>query len=546
MEKRGIFRKLLNPSGRAIAYICLIAFCIGLIMWRDRTVDSDNAYLHDIYSKNKKVEMESTITSDPEDKKTYWRYEVTVKDFGTVGGPAGDAKMLVKEKSRAVAPNVKNDGTQNMSAGANSASSSSSSFSPNPQTPTYGDHIKFMARISKPKVIESDDGRDFDYEYFLQKDGIFYLADIDQVQTIAANQASRVTYYLYKIKKSFMQNVENILPAPYAFLATGLVISGKGSLDKDLQTQFQKVGLIHIVVLSGSNVSIVGEAISKFFSFLPKLWGGIFGSLGIILFGMMTGGGSTVNRSVIMSIIGIYARLSGRQNSGFVSLMVAGTFMLIQNPKLLLHDPSFQLSFMATLAMIFLAGPIEEILKRTKTKAEQFFENTIANISAGESSLIGVSGLRLASRLTFMSLKIIPESLISLVATCVATQIFTLPFIIRFSGVVSLVALPVNMIILPFIPFTMLFVFLTGVVSFISPLIACLPALVSYALLKYELVVVGYFSSLTFSAVKLPNISSAAFLFSYAAIGILVLILNSSRRQPGSPSASPKINTTPV
>ncbi len=92
----------------------------------------------------------------------------------------------------------------------------------------------------------------------------------------------------------------------------------------------------------------------------------------------------------------------------------------------------------------------------------------------------------------------------------------------------------------------MLFVFLTGVVSFISPLIACLPALVSYALLKYELIVVGYFSSLTFSAVKLPNISSATFIFSYAAIGILVLVLNVNHAKPRALSESLKINTTPV
>jgi predicted membrane metal-binding protein len=501
----------IRPGARTLSYIYLFAFCVGLIFWRDHTVDVDNAYLRETYSMDKKVELEGVITSDPEDKKTYWRYEVSIKDSKT-GDTGGDAKMLVKEKNRAM-PDISKSSSSSASSSLSKESPLSLPFS---AAPTYGDHVKFMARISKPKVIESDDGRDFDYQYFLQKDGIFYLADIDQVQTLAANQASRVTYHLYKFKKSFMQNVEDLLPAPYAFLATGLVISGKGSLDKDLQTQFQKVGLIHIVVLSGSNVSIVGEAISKFLSFLPKLWGGIFGSLGIILFGMMTGGGSTVNRSVIMSIIGIYARLSGRRNSGFVSLMFAGTLMLIQNPKLLLHDPSFQLSFMATLAMIFLAGPIEEFLKRTKSK--------VAQLSETKSWRPG----RIALRIISMSLKLIPDSLISLVSTCIATQIFTLPFIIRFSGVVSLVALPVNTIILPFIPFTMLFVFLTGVVCFISPLIAHVPALVSYVLLKFELVTVGYFSSLSFSAVKLPNISPAMFLLSYVLISFLVVFLNSN------------------
>lgn len=510
-------------KSRIAIQICLIVFCIALIFIRYKIANFDNEYLYKIFVKNQTVQLEGIIVSDPENKKTYWRYEVLIK--------AQDlpyAKILVKEKMRAIKlPKNNTEQYPDVSDKEGLKISNRENVEP-----FYGDYIRFTAKLAKPKIIESEDGRDFDYEYFLQKDDIFYLADIEGVQTLAKNQASYLTHYLYKIKKSFMQNIENILPAPYAFLATGLVISGKGSLDKELQEQFQKVGLIHIVVLSGSNVSIVGEAISKFFSFLPKFWGGVFGSLGIILFGMMTGGGATVCRSVIMSIIGIYVRLSNRKNSGFISLMFAGSLMLIHNPKLLLHDPSFQLSFMATLGLIFLASPIEDFLKKTKDTMQARY------------------------RIFSVSLKIIPQSLLSLVATCIATQIFTLPFIIRFSGVVSNLALLVNTAVLPFIPLTMLFVFLTGAVSFISPLIAHVPALVSYILLKYELLVVGYFSALSFSSVKLPNISTTNFLLLYFVISLFTLMANSKSiftrndTKDDAPKdhelVSVKINTTPV
>ena len=483
--------------------------CITIFV-RYQNAEFDNEFLKELFLRNEKVELEGVIVSDPENKKTYWRYEVIIKNSSSENNASKteanadniNAKILVKEKSRA------SKDTAQLTEFTELAKLDDSTY------PTYGDHIKFIAKLSKPKLIEGKDGRDFDYEYFLQKDDIFYLADIEQVETVATNQANPLTRFLYKVKKNFMENIEDILPAPYAFLATGLVISGKGSLDKELQEQFQKVGLIHIVVLSGSNVSIIGEAISKCFSFLPKLWGGIFGSIGIILFGMMTGGGATVYRSVIMSIIGIYTRLSGRTNSGFISLMVAGACMLIHNPKLLLHDPSFQLSFIATLGLIFLASPIEEFLKRTNTK--------------------------------------IPSSLISLISTCIATQIFTLPFIIRFSGVISLVALPTNTAVLPLIPFTMLFVFLTGAVSFISPIIAYLPAFVSYVFLKIELLIVVYFASLPFSAITVPNISTPIFVILYFFIFLLVIIATSNNEKTkkqmddGSKQDSLKINTTPV
>lgn len=516
MEKVSKLEQIFEPQrSKIFAYIGMSLLACIIIFVRYQNEDFDNAFLKELFLRNEKVELEGIIISDPENKKTYWRYEVLIKNSSSKTSASNtDAKLLVKEKSRA-----QKDIAQLAELG-------DSTF------PIYGDHIKFIAKLSKPKLIEGKDGRDFDYEYFLQKDDIFYLADIEQVETIATNQANPLTRFLYKVKKNFMQNIEDVLPSPYAFLATGLVISGKGSLDKELQEQFQKVGLIHIVVLSGSNVSIIGEAISKCFSFLPKLWGGIFGSIGIILFGMMTGGGATVYRSVIMSIIGIYTRLSGRTNSGFISLMVAGACMLIHNPKFLLHDPSFQLSFMATLGLIFLASPIENFLKRTVE-----FAKTVTMTTSMKAKKTNTK---------------IPSGLISLISTCIATQIFTLPFIIKFSGIISLVALPTNIAVLPLIPFTMLFVFLTGAVSFISPVIAYLPAFVSYVFLKIELIIVGYFASLSFSAITVPNISTSTFAILYFLIFLLVIIANSNNglrkkcMDNGSSRDSLKINTTPV
>ena len=506
MEKISKLEQSPEPQRlKVFAYICMSLLACIIIFVRYQNADFDNPFLKELFFKDEKVELEGIVISDPENKKTHWRYEVLIKTSSN----KNDAKILVKEKSRAPEDVVQLT---------ESAKLDDSTF------PTYGDHIRFIAKLSKPKLIEGKDGRDFDYEHFLQKDDIFYLANIEQVEVIDTNQANRLAHFLYKVKKNFMQNIEDVLPSPYAFLATGLVISGKGSLDKELQEQFQKVGLIHIVVLSGSNVSIIGEAISKCFSFLPKFWGGIFGSIGIILFGMMTGGGATVYRSVIMSIIGICTRLSGRTNSGFISLMVAGAFMLIHNPKLLLHDPSFQLSFMATLGLIFLSSPIENFLKRT----------------LGNIRIIKKTNIK------------IPPGLISLISTCVATQIFTLPFIIKFSGIVSLVALPTNILVLPLIPFTMLFVFLTGAISFISPVIAYLPAFVSYVFLKIELLIVDYFASLSFSAITVPNISTSTFAILYFFIFLLVIIANSNKGASkncidnGSIQDSVKINTTPV
>ncbi len=352
---------------------------------------------------------------------------------------------------------------------------------------SYGDEIEFSAILEKPEIIEGTDGRDFDYARYLSKDNIFYIAEGRNASVISRDNRNAVVASLFEIKRAFVSNLNQSLPSPHSFLAGGLVISGKGSLDEDLQDQFQKAGLIHIVVLSGFNISVIGEAIMRAVSFLPKAFAGGFGAASIILFSIMTGAGATVVRSALMSIIGIYARLSGKTNSALASLFAAALLMLVHNPKLAAYDPSFQLSFTATLGLILYADPIERLLRYCLVR----------------------SGA-LARR--------IPEGVIALASSTLATQIFTLPLIMRFSGLVSIVALPVNILVLPLIPLTMLFVCLTGAVSFISGEAAMLPAFVSWILLSYELLMVRISSSLPFSSIQLPPVVWKAVFAGYGAM----------------------------
>ena len=89
------------------------------------------------------------------------------------------------------------------------------------------------------------------------------------------------------------------------------------------------------------------------FSFLPKFGSMSFGVLGIILFAVMTGGSATVIRASAMALLVVLAKATRRQYDITRALIIVGLFMIIQNPKILVFDSSFQLSFLATLALIF-------------------------------------------------------------------------------------------------------------------------------------------------------------------------------------------------
>lgn len=351
---------------------------------------------------------------------------------------------------------------------------------------TYNDHVSFSGKISAPFNFKSDSGRAFDYIGYLAKDDVFFEIKSAKVEyavgknrentpvsAVGQRNGSIFSVFtsansiLFSIKRRFVANLEHVLGEPHAALAAGLVVGEKSSLGKDLLNDFRIVGLIHIVVLSGFNITIVADALRRMLSFLPRVWGITVGGVGIGLFGILVGGGATVVRSCFMAGVALSADLIRRDYNVVRALMFAGLIMLIQNPMILLHDPSFQLSFLATLGLILLASPIE---KKLGFIPEKF----------------GMRGI---------------------VASTIATQIFVSPYILYMMGTISIIGMVVNILVLPLIPATMLFVFLTGAFGFFSGFLAHIVGWITHLLLSYELFMVEHFARIPFASATVPAFS---------------------------------------
>jgi competence protein ComEC len=264
-----------------------------------------------------------------------------------------------------------------------------------------------------------------------------------------------------------------MLPEPQSSLAAGILIDGKQSINGELQEKFRKTGLVHIVVLSGYNVSIVAEAITKVFMFLPRFAGMFSAIAGIIAFALITGASATVIRASIMAIIVILSRMSLRNYDPARGLFIASFLMLVHNPSILLNSPSFQLSFLATFAVI----RVVPVFERWGSLIPKRF------------------GLR------------------DLVISNIVVQAFLFPVLSWMTGFVSVVSLPVNLLVLPFIPLTMLMNFITAMIGLVPLSIfnfLALPfAFISQTLLSYELAVVNFFSALSFAEVSFRGFSIA-------------------------------------
>jgi competence protein ComEC len=332
---------------------------------------------------------------------------------------------------------------------------------------TYGDRVVLEGVLDVPKSFETDLGREFDYAGYLAKDKIHYQMFYPEVEKVGSGEGVWIKEQLFVYKHALLENISKVLHEPYAALAGGLIVGAKQSLGEDLLQKFRDVGLIHIVVLSGYNVTIIAITIMYILSFLPRLWRVGVGSVAIILFTIMTGAGATIVRASIMAILIVVGKNLGRKVDLLRLLAIAVFFMVLHNPMIVVYDPSFQLSALAMLGLILLPSVLE---KYVVWIPEKF-------------------GFR------------------EIILATVSTQIFVLPALMYMTGQVSVVSLVVNILVLPIIPITMLFGFLTGIAGFISTGLSGVFAWLAFIFLYYEVTIVELFAKLPFASLTLPSVS---------------------------------------
>jgi competence protein ComEC len=350
----------------------------------------------------------------------------------------------------------------------------------------YGDYVLIKGRLDLPENFETDTGREFDYVSFLAKDGIGYQMYRPEISLIERERGNFTKRILLIAKKYFVKNLESAIPTPHSSLAGGILLGAKHSLGKELNDAFRQSGLIHIVVLSGYNVTIVADFIIKIFSFLPKYVGVIGGMFGITAFALITGSGATVVRASIMACIALIGRSTGRTYNILRALFLAACVMVFHNPFILISDPSFQLSCMATFALV---------------ACSPFFEK----------------------KLYFLPEKM---GIRATVASTLATQFFLLPMLIYMTGMVSIVSLVTNILVLVVVPVAMGVSFMVGMIGFASGFLSIVVGYAAYLLLQYMLLVVEVFSSLPFAYINLPQISAWLVFIFYLIFSIVYVFLN--------------------
>lgn len=319
----------------------------------------------------------------------------------------------------------------------------------------YGDELVFNCRVESPEAFEG-----FAYDRYLATQGIVAVCYQPQFIDVHPSESWSVIGAILVLKDWATGTLYAILPEPHASFLSGLLFGGSTALSSELKDDFRATGTSHILAASGFNVSIFSVAFLSFIlsTKIGRKRGLLLTWVLLAVYVVIAGASAAVVRAGIMGGLVVLEHWISRKAYMLNAFLLTGSLMLLFNP-LILQDVGFQLSFVATIAIISFTKPVSQ-------------------------------------RLTF-----IPEviGLRESFAASLTAIVLTLPIVLWHFGAISLVAPFANLLVLPLVPYAMA---VTGISILVGGVILKLGILVSLPAWAFSYVmlrIVSAFGSIPFA-----------------------------------------------
>ncbi|OGY25823.1 MAG: hypothetical protein A2134_00210 [Candidatus Woykebacteria bacterium RBG_16_39_9b] len=169
--------------------------------------------------------------------------------------------------------------------------------------------------------------------------------------TIKEESSNLVIRFLAAVRSRMKTVIEKSLPEPAAALLKGLLLGIKSDLPDDFSDNLRRTGTIHVVVVSGFNISLVGGFFLSLAGILRRRVAITASLIAILFYTLLTGATAPTVRAAIMGGLAFGANFFGRANFPIYTLVLAAYIMVFLSPQVI-FDIGFQLSFFATAGIL--------------------------------------------------------------------------------------------------------------------------------------------------------------------------------------------------
>ncbi len=292
-----------------------------------------------------------------------------------------------------------------------------------PPFPIYrhGDRLAVTGVLNTPRAAERPG--DFDYRAYLAHRGIHVLIPVPKEVRLLPAAGSGPLRLLYEAREACRATMVRLLPEPQASLIVGILLGIQSSIPDDVYANFSATGTSHILVVSGWNFTIVAALLGGLTARLHLgRWSAFWLTLAIMwVYAMFTGGSAAVLRAAVMASLMVLARSSERRSEPWTLLLSACWIISAADPHTL-WDLGFQLSSLATASLFAFARPVEGWISGRRPFAWPWMAPFTEALTA-----------------------------------TLAAQVLTLPLILSAFGNLSLIAPLANVLLVPVVPYAMLF-----------------------------------------------------------------------------------------
>lgn len=349
----------------------------------------------------------------------------------------------------------------------------------------YGDRIQIKGKIETPKNFISS----FDYKEYLRKERIYSIMHSPEVSLISSGNGNLFFAQIFFLKEKLKKTAKILLP-PEGAILSAITLGDKSRLSQNFKDKLAASGLSHITAISGMHIMVLFGIFVFIFLWLGfwRWQATILTVLILAFYVLMIGAPPSAIRAGIMGGLLYFGWTMGRLNQSSRTIVFAAAGMVFLNPLILTRDIGFQLSFLASLGIIYLFPIFEKWLRAEDSKVKQ------------------------------------------LIALTFAAQIFCFPILVFNFGQFSILAPISNILAVPLLPFLLGGGFLYLILGTIFSFLALPFSFILQVPFAYLTKIVEFISSCSFSAIAL-NIHWSFILFFYAFLGWFIFRAQDRKRK---------------
>ena len=396
---------------------------------------------------------------------------------------------------------------------------------------TCDDEVRATAALHVPERF-LDPGV-WDWNAYLHEQGIGALGSVKAQDLVVFGQGRGWNFrcWLYSLQQTASRRLMDFAAEPRnarlptflrinsedASMLTAMLTGDRTWLEHRVRVGFERTGSFHLLVVSGLHLAIFSGLIFWIAKRLrlSRPWATavtIVLSFGYALF---TGFGHPVQRSFWMVSLYLIGRLLWRDRSALNAIGFAALVMLAASPRSL-FDSGLQMTLLSVLAIAGIAAPLAErtfgpLLRGLRDLRQTRVDAVLPPRVAQFRVMVRVTARLLRPWVgRYLAWKVFPWMLrmlllgAELLTVSTAIELFMMFPMVAYFHRITLFALPVNVLIVPFIGVLLPCALLTFAVFMIAPSMAFIPGAATAAILHAVTFVVATFAALRGGDMRVP------------------------------------------